>query len=229
MKKANQEGGGNKVLAFFKRNIYFVLIIVCVLAIGTMITIAAVNGSQDENPPVNGDLNDDDSNVNGDVDDDMDDVDDDKDDEDDTDEEETKTFALGTMLSDYTIDIGFSNTELVFNPTMQHWATHEGLDMLAAAGSEVYCPFDGTVKSVETDTFYGTTVVITHDGVFETTMRLLDDVTVTAGSAVKEGDKIGVVSGEALAEIAQGAHLHIELTKDGVRVDPAQYMKEGDK
>ena len=67
MKKANQEGGGNKVLAFFKRNIYFVLIIVCVLAIGTMITIAAVNGSQDENPPVNGDLNDDDSNVNGDV------------------------------------------------------------------------------------------------------------------------------------------------------------------
>ena len=101
--------------------------------------------------------------------------------------------------------------------------------MLAAAGSEVYCPFDGTVKSVETDTFYGTTVVITHDGGFETTMRLLDDVTVTAGSAVKEGDKIGVVSGEALAEIAQGAHLHIELTKDGVRVDPAQYMKEGDK
>lgn len=228
MKKANQEGGGNKVLAFFKRNIYFVLIIVCVLAIGTMITIAAVNGSKDENPPVNGNVNGEDD-VNGDA-----DVDDDKDVEDDTDKDEddkneTKTFALGTMLSDYTMDIGFSNTELVFNPTMQHWATHEGLDLLAAAGSEVYCPFDGTVKSVDTDTFYGTTVVISHDGGYETTMRLLDDVTVTAGSAVKEGDKIGVVSGEALAEIAQGAHLHLELTKDGVRVDPAQYMREGDK
>lgn len=228
MKKANQEGGGNKVLAFFKRNIYFVLIIVCVLAIGTMITIAAVNGSKDENPPVNGNVNGEDD-VNGDA-----DVDDDKDVEDDTDKDEddkneTKTFALGTMLSDYTTDIGFSNTELVFNPTMQHWATHEGLDLLAAAGSEVYCPFDGTIKSVDTDTFYGTTVVISHDGGYETTMRLLDDVTVTAGSAVKEGDKIGVVSGEALAEIAQGAHLHLELTKDGVRVDPAQYMREGDK
>lgn len=228
MKKANQEGGGNKVLAFFKRNIYFVLIIVCVLAIGTMITIAAVNGADDnDNPPVNGDVNGD-NDVNGDVDDDQD-VDEDKDDEDDKDEEETKTFALGTILSDYTSDIGFSNTELVFNPTMQHWATHEGLDMIAAAGSEVFCPFDGTVKSVDTDTFYGTTVVITHDGGYETTMRLIDDVTLTAGSAVKEGDKIGVVSGEALAEIAQGAHLHLELTKDGVKVDPAQYMKEGDK
>ncbi|HIU80874.1 MAG TPA: hypothetical protein IAB11_00075, partial [Candidatus Ornithoclostridium faecavium] len=68
MKKANQEGGGNKVLAFFKRNIYFVLIIVCVLAIGTMITIAAVNGSKDntnDDPTVNGGVNDDDDDING--------------------------------------------------------------------------------------------------------------------------------------------------------------------
>lgn len=224
MKKANQEGGGNKVLAFFKRNIYFVLIIVCVLAIGTMITIAAVNGSKDntnDDPTVNGGVNDDDDDINGDGD---KDDDDDKDDED-----ETKTFALGTILDDYTVDIGFSNTELVFNPTMQHWATHEGIDMLAAAGSAVYCPFDGKVKSVDTDSFYGTTVVISHEGGYETTMRLLDEVTVTAGSEVKEGDKIGVINADALAEIAQGAHLHLELTKDGVKVDPAQYMQEGDK
>ncbi len=223
MKKANQEGGSNKVLAFFKRNIYFVLIIVCVLAIGTMITIAAVNGSKDKDPSdptINGGIDDDDD-VNGDKDDDDDDDDDNKD--------ETKTFALGTILKEYTIDIGFSNTELVFNPTMQHWATHEGLDMKAQAGSEVYCPFDGKVKSVDTDTFYGTTVVITHDGGYETTYRLLDEVSLTAGSNIKEGDKIGVISDSALAEIAQGAHLHLELTKDGVRVDPAEYMQEGDK
>lgn len=223
MKKANQEGGSNKVLAFFKRNIYFVLIIVCVLAIGTMITIAAVNGSKEKDPSdptINGGIDDDDD-VNGDKDDDDDDDDDNKD--------ETKTFALGTILKEYTIDIGFSNTELVFNPTMQHWATHEGLDMKAQAGSEVYCPFDGKVKSVDTDTFYGTTVVITHDGGYETTYRLLDEVSLTAGSNIKEGDKIGVISDSALAEIAQGAHLHLELTKDGVRVDPAEYMQEGDK
>ena len=227
MKKANQEGGGNKVLAFFKRNIYFVLIIVCVLAIGTMITIAAINGSDKDttDPTINGDI-DDDQDVNGDVDDDQDNED--KDDENE-DKDETKTFALSTILGEYTVDIGFSNTELVFNPTMQHWATHEGLDMTAAAGSEVYCPFDGTVKSVETDTFYGTTVVISHDGGYETTYKLLDEVTLTAGSAIKQGDKIGVVSGTALAEIAQGAHLHLELTKDGVKVNPADYMTDGDK
>lgn len=221
MKKANQEGG-NKVLAFFKRNIYFVLIIVCVLAIGTMITIAAVNGSNDgpSDPTINDNVDDD----NNDVDDDDKNQDDDEDDED-----EVKTFAIGAVLDDYTVDIGFSGSELVFNPTMQHWATHEGIDLLAPEGSSVYCAFDGTVKSVDEDTFYGTTVVISHDGGYETTYRLLDEVSVKTGETVKQGDKIGVVSGEALAEIAQGAHLHLELTKDGVRVNPADFMQEGDK
>ncbi len=221
MKKANQEGG-NKVLAFFKRNIYFVLIIVCVLAIGTMITIAAVNGSNDgpSDPTINDNVDDD----NNDVDDDDKNQDDDEDDED-----EVKTFAIGAVLDDYTVDIGFSDSELVFNPTMQHWATHEGIDLLAPEGSSVYCAFDGTVKNVDEDTFYGTTVVISHDGGYETTYRLLDEVSVKTGETVKQGDKIGVVSGEALAEIAQGAHLHLELTKDGVRVNPADFMQEGDK
>ena len=221
MKKTNQEGG-NKVLAFFKRNIYFVLIIVCVLAIGTMITIAAVNGSNDgpSDPTINDNVDDD----NNDVDDDDKNQDDDEDDED-----EVKTFAIGAVLDDYTVDIGFSDSELVFNPTMQHWATHEGIDLLAPEGSSVYCAFDGTVKSVDEDTFYGTTVVISHDGGYETTYRLLDEVSVKTGETVKQGDKIGVVSGEALAEIAQGAHLHLELTKDGVRVNPADFMQEGDK
>ena len=221
MKKANQEGG-NKVLAFFKRNIYFVLIIVCVLAIGTMITTAAVNGSNDgpSDPTINDNVDDD----NNDVDDDDKNQDDDEDDED-----EVKTFAIGAVLDDYTVDIGFSDSELVFNPTMQHWATHEGIDLLAPEGSSVYCAFDGTVKNVDEDTFYGTTVVISHDGGYETTYRLLDEVSVKTGETVKQGDKIGVVSGEALAEIAQGAHLHLELTKDGVRVNPADFMQEGDK
>ena len=49
MKRERQEGGSaSKVAAFFKRNIYFVLMIVCVLAIGAIITVAAVTGSEDD-------------------------------------------------------------------------------------------------------------------------------------------------------------------------------------
>lgn len=231
MKRERQEGGAaSKVAAFFKRNIYFVLMIVCVLAIGVIITVAAVTGTEDDptdTPTVV---------VPGDDDDDADEdknppvVDDDDDNDSDGDDEQkpqpAKTFTLDGILEEYTIDIGYSDAELVFNPTQGHWATHQGVDLIAEAGTAVKCSFDGTVKSVTDDSFHGTTVVISHDGGYETTYKLLDEVSLKVGDKVAEGDTIGTVSGDALAEMAQGAHLHLELSKDGVLVDPTSYMSE---
>lgn len=231
MKRERQEGGSaSKVAAFFKRNIYFVLMIVCVLAIGVIITVAAVTGTEDDptdTPTVV---------VPGDDDDDADEdknppaVDDDDDNDSDGDDEQkpqpAKTFTLDGILEEYTIDIGYSDAELVFNPTQGHWATHQGVDLIAEAGTAVKCSFDGTVKTVTDDSFHGTTVVISHDGGYETTYKLLDEVSLKAGDKVAEGDTIGTVSGDALAEMAQGAHLHLELSKDGVLVDPTSYMSE---
>lgn len=231
MKRERQEGGSaSKVAAFFKRNIYFVLMIVCVLAIGVIITVAAVTGTEDDptdTPTVV---------VPGDDDDDADEdknppaVDDDDDNDSDGDDEQkpqpAKTFTLDGILEEYTIDIGYSDAELVFNPTQGHWATHQGVDLIAEAGTAVKCSFDGTVKTVTDDSFYGTTVVISHDGGYETTYKLLGEVSLKVGDKVAEGDTIGTVSGDALAEMAQGAHLHLELSKDGVLVDPTSYMSE---
>lgn len=234
MKRERQEGGSaSKVAAFFKRNIYFVLMIVCVLAIGVIITVAAVTGTEDDptDTPtvvVPGD-DDDDADEDKDppvVDDDDDNDSDGDDDKDDEDQKPAKTFTLDGILEEYTIDIGYSDAELVFNPTQGHWATHQGVDLVAEAGTAVKCSFDGTVKTVTDDSFHGTTVVISHDGGYETTYKLLDEVSLKVGDKVAEGDTIGTVSGDALAEMAQGAHLHLELSKDGVLVDPTSYMSE---
>lgn len=212
---------------FFKRNIYFVLMIVCVLAIGAIITVAAVVNSNDDNvvdPPTVVTPGDDDDDADDDTPTNPDDGDDGDDDDGSDDNKPQKTFTLDGILSEYTVDIGFSNTELVFDPTQKHWATHEGVDLIAEAGEQVKCSFDGTVKSVTTDSFDGTTVVITHDGGFETTYKLLDGVTLKAGDSVAEGDVLGTVSSSALSEIAQGTHIHLELTKDGEKIDPTAYM-----
>lgn len=228
MKKVKQEGGStNRVAMFFKRNIYFVLMIVCVLAIGAIITVAAVVNSNDDNvvdPPTVVTPGDDDDDADDDTPTNPDDGDDGDDDDGLDDNKPQKTFTLDGILSEYTVDIGFSNTELVFDPTQKHWATHEGVDLIAEAGEQVKCSFDGTVKSVTTDSFDGTTVVITHDGGFETTYKLLDGVTLKAGDSVAEGDVLGTVSSSALSEIAQGTHIHLELTKDGEKIDPTAYM-----
>ncbi|MCI8421631.1 MAG: M23 family metallopeptidase, partial [Clostridia bacterium] len=63
---------------------------------------------------------------------------------------------------------------------------------------------------------------------FTTVYKLLDNVTVKAGDKVSKGDVIGKV---ALVEdeMKDGAHIHLELYKDGKRINPLDYLLSGDK
>lgn len=217
--------GGTKVMTFFKKNIYYILMIVCILAIGSMITVAAVVNARKnsgDTPPVINNPDDEDPGKN-----DPDDEDPGKDDP--APDDKPSGFIIINPIKDAQVDIGFSDAQLVYNPTQNHWATHVGVDFTAEAGSEVMAIFDGKIKSVNTDSYYGTSVVIEHADGYVSTYRLMDNVTVKAGDSVKQGDVIGKVSSSALAECKQAAHLHLELTKDGKAVDPMAYMPEGDK
>lgn len=214
---------GERVAQFFKKNIYIILMIVCILAIATMITVAVVvdnDGEETFNPTESGDIN------SGDID---EDIDNDKDDDADADIQEPQEFVMADPISEYTLGQTYSDTELVFNPTQGHWATHEGVDFMAKAGTDVMSVFDGTIKSITTDSFYGTTVVIEHQDGFESVYKLLDDVTLKEGDSVEKGQVIGKISDSALAEIASGAHLHLELYKDGEKINPMDYLLGGDK
>lgn len=214
---------GERVAQFFKKNIYIILMIVCILAIATMITVAVVvdnDGEETFNPTESGDIN------SGDID---EDIDNDKDDDADADIQEPQEFVMADPVSEYTLGQTYSDTELVFNPTQGHWATHEGVDFMAKAGTDVMSVFDGTIKSITTDSFYGTTVVIEHQDGFESVYKLLDDVTLKEGDSVEKGQVIGKISDSALAEIASGAHLHLELYKDGEKINPMDYLLGGDK
>ncbi|MDE7336797.1 MAG: peptidoglycan DD-metalloendopeptidase family protein, partial [Clostridia bacterium] len=220
---------------FFKKNIYVILMIVCILAIATMITVAVVVNNRGEGEEVlkpiqSGDDKQPDDPVitPPDVNEPDDPVitppDDNK-----PEEPVVKEFILSAPLDNYTIGQEFYDTELVFDPTHKYWATHEGVDFTAEAGSDVKCMFDGQVKSVKTDSYFGTVVVIAHQDGFESVYKLLDGVTLKEGASVKQGEVIGKVSDSALAEVASGAHLHLELKKDGKGVNPMEYMLQGDK
>ncbi|MDE5990737.1 MAG: peptidoglycan DD-metalloendopeptidase family protein [Clostridia bacterium] len=226
---------GVRVAQFFKKNIYVILMIVCILAIATMITVAVVVNNRGEGNEVLKPIEPDDPIIpDNPV---ITPPDDTQPDDpvvtppepDKPDTPVIKDFILSAPLDSYTLGQEFYDTELVFNPTHKYWATHEGVDFMAAAGSDVKCMFDGQVKSVTTDSYYGTVVTISHQDGFESVYKLLDEVTLKEGDSVTQGQVIGKVSDVALAEIASGAHLHLELTKDGKRVNPMEYMLQGDK
>ncbi len=120
----------------------------------------------------------------------------------------------------------FSVDRLVYNPTLEDWRIHDGLDISAEEGTSVLAASSGTVLSVEDDALMGTTVILEHDGGYQTTYASLqENPAVEVGDSVSAGQIIGTV-GTAPAEAAQGPHLHFSVEKDGDAVDPEEYLNK---
>ena len=119
----------------------------------------------------------------------------------------------------------FSNTALLYDPTMDDWRTHEGIDIAAAAGTNVLAACAGTVSSVTDDKMMGTTVVISHTGGYQTVYSNLQaKPAVAKGDTVSAGQIIGAVGTTSLAESAEGPHLHFAVLKSGKPVDPQGFL-----
>lgn len=128
-------------------------------------------------------------------------------------------------LDEYTLGQIYSE-EHVFDPTHNYWHPHLGVDFSAPVGSPVRCIEDGTVKEVTNDSYSGATVTIEHSDGFTSVYKLIDGVSLKAGDNISKGDIIGKVSGTALEEIADGPHLHLELYKDDVGINPLDFIDD---
>jgi len=113
-----------------------------------------------------------------------------------------------------------------YNSTLNSYYEHEGIDVSAEAGSEVYATTDGTVTSVYTgDVLTGNQVTLDNGGGVVTVYNFIDPVEgLAAGNVVKKGDVIGSVSAATGGEYKDGAHVHIEVYLNGAAVDPENYL-----
>lgn len=133
--------------------------------------------------------------------------------------EETVMPVSGTVVQDYAMD------HLTYNATTQDWRVHNGVDLSAPLGQAVKAARAGTVSAVYEDEYLGTTVVVQHDGGYTTHYcNLAAEVSVAAGDAVEAGQTLGTIGGTALIEVAEEAHLHFEVYCDGEPVDPAGFL-----
>ncbi len=115
----------------------------------------------------------------------------------------------------------------VFSVTMNDYRVHSGVDFETEYGSAVFACANGTICDVYKDYFMGSCVVIDHgNGIKSYYKNLADEITegVAEGMYVKAGQIIGCVGETALMEIAEEPHLHFEMTKDDVSVNPFDYV-----
>lgn len=120
----------------------------------------------------------------------------------------------------------FAKDNLIYSETLQEWVTHMGIDIKSDKTTVVKAAESGTVKSIKNDPRYGITIVIEHQDGFQTVYaNLLTTEFVVEGEKVEKGQSIGTVGNTAIFEIADESHLHFEILKDSVQVDPSLYIK----
>ena len=120
----------------------------------------------------------------------------------------------------------YAKDNLIYSNTLEEWTTHLGIDIKADKTTVVKSAEAGTVKSIKNDPRYGLTVVVEHADNFQTVYsNLLTSEFVVEGETIEKGQAIGTVGNTAVFEIADEPHLHFEILKDNVQVDPSIYIK----
>lgn len=120
----------------------------------------------------------------------------------------------------------YAKDNLIYSATLEEWTTHMGIDIKAEKTTVVKAAEAGTIKSIKNDPRYGLTIVIEHEDNFQTVYaNLLTSEFVVEGEKVEKGQSIGTVGNTAVFEIADEPHLHFEVLKDGLPVDPTIYIK----
>ncbi len=137
-------------------------------------------------------------------------------------EPEEITFIM--PVSTYSEIKSFSSLP-VFNSTLERFSTHTGVDFYASEGTDVLCVLDGVIESVDNSLLTGYSVTVDHGDGLKTVYNSVTDIDeLFVGKTVKKGDIIGAVSTTNRQEYKDGAHLHFEVIENGESIDPAKYL-----
>ena len=101
---------------------------------------------------------------------------------------------------------------------------HAGIDFAAKQGTDIYAAEAGVVIVAQVWSGYGNTVIIDHGNGLWTLYGHIRNggIKVEKGQSVKKGQKIAEVGSTG---DSTGPHLHFEVRKNQVAVDPAGYLK----
>jgi murein DD-endopeptidase MepM/ murein hydrolase activator NlpD len=110
------------------------------------------------------------------------------------------------------------------HPVYGTYRFHNGLDISAPVGTEIYPMKDGRVLFSGQRPGYGNIVVIDHSDGFVTTYAH------NRTNLVKEGDEVTSATPIALVGstgVSTGPHLHFEVAYRGERIDPVKVIAKG--
>jgi len=101
--------------------------------------------------------------------------------------------------------------------------SHSGLDIAVPVGTLVRASGGGTVVQAGEDAAYGLFVLLRHPDGHESMYGHLSRIVVREGDRVNQGE---VIARSGNTGQSSAPHLHFEIRRDGVSVDPATMLRE---
>lgn len=117
----------------------------------------------------------------------------------------------------------FSDKELVYSKTFGDMRLHSGIDIACEKGTHVSSCGDGKVIGIDESSPYGTVLSIDMGNGLTAKYSSLNDIKFKVGDTVKAGDILGV-TGTVPAELGDKEHLHFEIFKNGIAVNPFEAL-----
>ena len=110
------------------------------------------------------------------------------------------------------------------DPITGNKALHAGVDFAGPMRSDVLSVASGVVTFAGVKAGYGQLVEISHGDGFLTRYGHHDELLVKVGDVVRKGEVIGLMGRTGRTT---GSHLHFEVSKGGLAVDPARFLSQG--
>ncbi|WP_420490784.1 peptidoglycan DD-metalloendopeptidase family protein [Neobacillus drentensis] len=89
----------------------------------------------------------------------------------------------------------------------------------------VVASLSGTVTRVEEDAVLGNVIELEHDKGIVTQYQSVKDIKIKVGDEVKQGQVLAT-AGQSLFNEKAGTHVHFEIRKDGIAVNPTNYFNK---
>lgn len=107
------------------------------------------------------------------------------------------------------------------------YVPNTGIDIVMKNGEafDVVAALSGTVTKVEEDSLLGNVIEVEHDKGVVTQYESVKDMKVEVGETVEQGQVIAK-AGQSLFNEKAGTHVHFEIRKDGVAVNPENYFNK---
>ena len=128
---------------------------------------------------------------------------------------------LGDIVMEFSMD------RTIFDVTLEQFRTSDSISIQAEAGDIVRSAAEGIVREITNTRINGVSVVVDHGNGWMTTYSQLDeDLFISEGDVLLEGQRIGVVAEPSIHRVLLGDHLGFTVKRNGVPHDPNLVLAE---